>query len=155
MVFLEQFSKYLLFFHLVSTGVLLGALTHALIVIVGYWRGKFAKRRQEKLFIKVGFWAYLCVFLFGALAYPTFGARVRHEYFDQSLPWATGLFEVREHWSAIGLALFMALFFLRRHFDAENERPKLFLYTALFCLIYIIVWYCTIFGYYLTTLRSI
>jgi len=56
MVFLEQFSKYLLFFHLLSTGVLIGALTHTLIVIVGYWRGRFGKRKLEKLYSKVGFW---------------------------------------------------------------------------------------------------
>ncbi len=155
MVFLEPFRKYLLFFHLVSTGVLLGALTHGLIVLVGYWRGKFSKRNLERLYVKVGFWAYVCVFVFGALVYPTFRVRVRYEYFDESLPWATGLFEVREHWAAIGLALFIALLFFRKHFNPEQERPKLFLYTALFSLIYLIVWYCTVFGYYLTTLRSV
>jgi len=81
--------------------------------------------------------------------------RVRYEYFDENLPWATGLFEVREHWSAIGFALLLAYYVLRRNFDPESEREKLFLYTALCYMLNIIVWYCSTVGYYFTTLKSV
>lgn len=155
MVFLENISKWLLFVHLVSTGVLVGGMTHDLVLIVRYWRGKFLRKKLERLYVKVSFWAYLIVFCVGALIYPTFRIRVRHEYFDESVPWATGLFEVREHWAAMGLALFIAFYFLRRKFDPEAEREKLFLYTAMFCILYIIVWYCATAGFYLTTVRSV
>jgi hypothetical protein len=155
MIFLESVSKWLLLVHLAGAAVLAGAMTHNLTVIVRYWRGKFSRQKLEKLYVKVSFWAYVIVFSVGALVYPTFRVRVRHEYFDKSIPWATGLFEVREHWSAIGLALFIAYYALRMRLDPEKEREKLFLYTALFCIVYLIVWYCAIAGYYVTTLKSV
>jgi len=155
MIFLEDFSKFLLFLHLVAAVVLMGCLAHNLLIVVGYWRGKFRKKNVEKRHVKMAFWAYLVTFLIGALVYPTFRVRVRAEYFDESVPWATGLFEVREHWSAIGLALFIAFYFLRGKFDPETEREKLFLYTALCYILNLIVWYCATVGYYLTTLKSV
>ena len=155
MVFLEGFSKFLLFLHLVGAFVLAGSLAHNLMVIVGYWRGKFRKKNLEKLYVKISFWAYVVTFLVGALVYPTFRVRVRAEYFDEHLPWATGLFEVREHWAAIGLALFIAYYFLRRNFDPETEREKLLLHTAICYILNIIVWYCATVGYYLTTFKSV
>jgi hypothetical protein len=154
-VFLEVISKWLLFVHLVGTGVLLGGMTHDLVLIVGYWRGKFRKKKLGRLYVKVSFWAYVTVFFVGALVYPTFRVRVRHEYFDKCVPWATGLFEVREHWAAIGLALFIAYYFLRRSSDPERDREKLFLQTGILLILYIIVWYCATVGFYLTTVKSV
>ncbi len=155
MVFLEKVSKLLLFLHLISAFVLIGSLTHNLIIIVDYWRGKFAKKDLEKLYAKISFWAYSIVFILGALVYPTFRIRVRYEYFDKSLPWATGLFEVKEHWASIGFALCIAYSFLRRNLDPEGEKEKLFCYTLMCCILYVIVWYSTSIGYYLTTLKGV
>ncbi|MDP2897832.1 MAG: hypothetical protein Q8Q12_14960 [bacterium] len=39
MVFLEDFSKFLLFVHLLGAFVLAGCLGHNLFIIVQYWRG--------------------------------------------------------------------------------------------------------------------
>ena len=121
----------------------------------GLRRGDFRKKKLERRHAKFSFWAYVATFSVGALVYPTFRVRVRYEYFDENLPWATGLFEVREHWAAIGLALFIVFYYLRKTFDLETEREKLFLYTALCYVLNIIVWYCTTVGYYLTTLKSV
>lgn len=155
MVFLESFSKFLLFLHLLGAFVLAGCLAHNVLIIMQYWRGNFRRRNLEKLHIKICLWAYAVTFGVGALVYPTFRIRVRYEYFDECFPWATGLFEVREHWSAIGFALLLAYYFFRRRFDPEAEREKLFLHTALCYIVNIIVWYCIVVGYYLTTLRSV
>lgn len=156
MIFLETISKFLLFLHLMSTIVLIGSISLNLIIIIaGYWRGKFFKKNLEKLCVKISFWTYTIVCIFGALAYPTFRVRIRYEYLDKTLPWATGLFEVKEHWSTIGFALFMAYYFLRKEFDPETEREKLFFSTLLCCILFIIIWYSASIGYYLTTLKGI
>ena len=56
--------------------------------------------------------------LFGVLLiFPAFRIHVRHEYFDvaaNNLGWATGLFEAKEHWGAVLMALLLALYCLRR-----------------------------------------
>lgn len=156
MIFLENLSKLLLFLHLISTIVLIGSISLNLIIILaGYWRGKFFKKNLEKLCVKTSFWTYAIVCIFGALAYPTFRVRIRYEYFDKTLPWATGLFEVKEHWSTIGFTLFMAYYFLREKFDPEIEKENLFFYTLMCCILFIIIWYSASIGYYLTTLKGI
>ena len=155
MIFLENFSKILLFLHLVSAFALVGCMTHDLVLVVQYCRGQFRNKALERLYVQIAFWCYLVVFALGGLIYPTFRIRVRAAYFDSVLPWATGLFEVKEHLAAIGLGLMLALFFLRMDFDPEAEREKLILYVPLCFLIYLLIWYNIVVGYYLVTLRAV
>jgi hypothetical protein len=85
MVFLEGFSKLLLFLHSVAAFVLAGCLAHNLLIVTAYWRGNFRKKNLEKLHVKIALPAYAATFTVGALVYPTFGVRVRYEYFDENL----------------------------------------------------------------------
>jgi len=46
------------------------------------------------------------------------------------------LFEVKEHWGALGLAFLLVYYFLRRSFQPDEEREKLFFYIPL-CLLHL------------------
>jgi hypothetical protein len=124
MVFLENYYSVLLLAHLFATFVLVGSMTHNLFCVVGYIRGKFDRQKLEWLYVKVALWAYVIVYVIGALIYPAYRIHIRHEYFDPQLPWATGLFEVKEHWGAVGLGLFFVYYFLRRSFRPVEEKEK-------------------------------
>ena len=154
MVFLESFYKILLVLHLIAAFVLAGSLVHNLIIVVKYLRGKFGQKRREKLFVTLSFWSYIITHILGTLIYPAFRIHRRHEYFDQQLPWATGLFEVKEHWAAIGLALIIAYYFLRKNFDPATERQKLFFYVPVCFLLNLIVLYEIIIGSYLAVVKG-
>ena len=154
MVFLENYYEILLLVHLFATFVLVGSMTHNLLIVVGYVRGKFGRQKLEWLYVRVSLWAYVIVYIIGALIYPAFRIYIRHDYLDPQLPWATGLFEVKEHWGAVGLALLFVYYFLRKSFRPAEERDKLFLYVPLCLLLNIILWYKVIVSCYLTLLKG-
>jgi hypothetical protein len=154
MVFLEKYYELLLMLHLLVTFALIGSMSHNLLIVIGYMRGKFNKRKLEIFYAKISLWIYAITYVLGALIYPAFRVYIRGDFFDPSLPWATGLFEVKEHWGALGLAFFFAYYILRRNFDPEAEREKLYLYVPLCLLLNLILWYKTIIGCYLAIVKG-
>jgi hypothetical protein len=154
MVFLEKLYNPLLLAHLFITFVLVGAMTHNLFCIADYLQGKFNRQKLELRYAGVSFWAYVIIYVTGALIYPAFRIYIRADYFDPQLPWATGLFEVKEHWGAVGLGMFLVYYILRRNFKPSEEKEKLYLYVPLCLLLNIIVWYKIVFGCYLTLLKG-
>jgi hypothetical protein len=154
MVFLEKFYSFLLLVHLFATFVLVGSMTHNLLIVVKYLRGKFGRQKLEWLYVRVSLWAYVIVYVIGALIYPAYRVYIRHDYFDPQLPWATGLFEVKEHWGAVGLAMFFVYYLLRKNFKPAEEKDKLFLYVPLCLLLNVILWYKVVVGCYLTLLKG-
>ena len=153
MVFLENFYAILLLAHLFTTFVLVGSMTHNLLCVVGYLRGRFGRARLEWFYARVSFWTYVVTYVFGVLIYPAFRVYIRGD-FDAQIPWATGLFEVKEHWGAIGLGLFFVYYFLRKNFEPDKEKEKLFLYVPLCFLLNIILWYKVVVGCYLSLLKG-
>ena len=153
-VFLESMYEVLLLGHLVVTFVLVGSLVHDLFCVVGFCRGRFGKSRIQKRYVKVGFWCYVIVYVLGALIYPAYRVYIRGGCFDQGLPWATGLFEVKEHWGALGLAFFVVYYLLRRSFEPDQEKDKLYFYVPLCVLLNVILWYKVVVGCYLAILKG-
>ena len=153
-VFLEGSYRFLLVLHMLFTFVLVGTMSHNLTIVAGYLRGNFGKKKLEQYYVKISLWAYVIVYLLGGLIYPAFRILVRYQYFDPELPWATGLFEVKEHWAALGLAFLFAWYFLRRSFDPEQQKQKLFLYVPLCFILNLILWYTVVVSCYLTLLKG-
>ncbi|GMV66019.1 MAG: hypothetical protein AMXMBFR75_18160 [Candidatus Hinthialibacteria bacterium] len=58
-------------------------------------------------------WSWVILVVTGGMLYPDFRVNHRAAYVDQHYPWITGLFEIKEHSGAFGLALLLALFLLR------------------------------------------
>jgi hypothetical protein len=154
MVFLEKYYEILLIAHLLATFVLAGSMTHNILVVFGYLRGKFGRQTLELRYARVSLWAYVIVYALGALMYPAFGVHIRNTYFDPELPWATGLFEVKEHWGAVGLGMVCMYYFVRKSFKPSEEKDKLFLYVPLCFILNIILWYKVIVSCYLTALKG-
>ena len=154
MVFMEDFYEIILLVHLFATFVLAGSMTHNLLCVIDYVRGRFGRQRRELLYVKVSFWAYVIIYVLGSLIYPAFRVYIREEHFDTQMPWATGLFEVKEHWAAIGLALFVVYYLLRKSFRPDTEREKLFLYVPICFLLNVILWYILIVSCYLSLLKG-
>jgi hypothetical protein len=153
-VFLENFYELLLLFHLLITFILIGSMTHNLTIVYGYLRGRFGRKVRELYYARVSFWSYMIVYIIGALIYPYFRIYIRHDYLDAHLPWATGLFEVKEHWGAIGVGLLACYYLLRKMFDPEHEKEKLYFYIPLCFLLNLILWYKIVVGCYLTILKG-
>lgn len=153
-VFLDSSYNLLMVLHLLATFALVGAMTHNLIIVIGYVRGKFGRKNREQYYVKIAFWSYIIVYAFGALAYPAFRINTRAALFDLHIRWATGLFEVKEHWGGLGLALIGVYYFLRRHFEPDQEKEKLYFYVPLCFLLNIILWYKVIVGCYLALLKG-
>ena len=125
-------------------------------MIVGYWRGRFRRVHLEKLYVKVSFIAFLCTYLLGGIGlYPAFRYRVRHLHFDQSLRWGTGLFEIKEHWASLALAIFIVYYLLSRFIEPSPEEPLLKIYILLGVLLTIIIWYAAVVGFLLVSYRSV
>ncbi len=155
-VFLQDYYNLLVLLHLLVTFVLVGAMTHNLLIVVrGYTRAKFGRKKLEFYYVKIALWSYIIVYAFGALAYPAFRINTRAALFDKTFPWATGLFEVKEHWGALGLAFFVAYYLLRRSFEPDQQRHKLWFYIPLCILLNVVLWYKTIVGCYLALLKGV
>ncbi len=92
---------------LVAHGLLAVALTGAAVhAAVAGWTGlRGAARWQGRLpvYANVLLWSWIATLVTGLLIYPPFRVAVRAECFDLRIPLATGFFEVKEHWLAMGL----------------------------------------------------
>lgn len=158
MVFLESQARLLLFAHLVAAVIALGSTLH-----LGWRLWQRSRRHDEpsstvSLHATILLWAYGAAFALGALLYPTFRVRVRATLFDPLLPWATGLFELKEHLASVGLVAVVALALLlrsRRGDETQADRvaaERLFIW-GLWGVLLSILLYSAWSGWYLGTLH--
>jgi hypothetical protein len=152
MVAFESVARVLHFLHLVAGVVTLASATHLLV------RTRKNKRDPRiRLHTLTLLLAYVSTYVLGALIYPTFRVRVRAEILDPSYPWATGLFEIKEHAASLLLLPVVAIFVLARVVDAgaEADRRYLSLLRGLAGVVLCAVVYNACVGWYLGTIRSV
>ena len=87
--------------------------------------------------------------------YPVFKVRVRYQYFDKILPWATYLFEIKEHWDSMALAIFIVYYILSRYINPKEDKHLLRVYAILGIILAVIVWYSAMASFVLTSYRSV
>ena len=96
---------------------------------------------------------YVAAFVVGAVLYPEFRTTVRL-HFDSQIPWATVLFEIKEHLASLNLALVILIFAIRSTLWSGEQiawrvgRWLTGISTA-------ILWYSGLVGALLTVLRPI
>jgi hypothetical protein len=145
----------LLLIHSVSAVLLLGAITHQALAVwwptpqrgAGWWRslrGVHPERYVQAIWI-----LYCITALLGALLYPTFRSIARAEYLDANAPWATGLFEIKEHAVALGLALLPAYWAVWRE---PATLPTRRLFTTSLA---ILVWWNFLVGHIVNNVRGL
>ncbi|MBI2435426.1 MAG: hypothetical protein HYV26_21440 [Candidatus Hydrogenedentes bacterium] len=157
MIFLESWSKPLLFLHLLAAVAATATSWHLLVRFVIKVRGRRGLLRLVRLHALILLIAYSAAFLLGAIIYPTFRVRVRHEYLDQAVPLATALFEVKEHLAALMLPVVLLLFVQSRvlHFRDPEDRRYIPLFFCLVCVIAGVLSFNAWCGWWLSSLRSL
>jgi hypothetical protein len=136
----------LLVIHAVSASVLVASATHHLIWCL--------RRRGTRLFAVVAASAYAATFLVGLVMYPGYKLHVRAEYFDRGgsgLAWVARLFDIKEMWMLVGVALAGALVLLSRERDSRT-RP---LYVGLAALLFVSVWGAALMGLVVTSYKAV
>lgn len=101
---------FLLIFHGLAALVLLGAISHqasSCLIQSANPQGNIVRRYasvDSSAFINTVIISYLITFVLGGILYPAYRLEVRVAFEELQLPWAIGLFEIKEHWGALGLA---------------------------------------------------
>ncbi len=131
---------FVLVLHGLCATLLLGAITHQAL---GLWYPAPATRRgwwsalravHPERFVGATIVLFCVAVLLGAVAYAPFRVITRVQYLDGQAPWATGLFEVKEHAAAIGLALLPAYWAVWQ--ESNGNRGRRWLTTFLAALIW-------------------
>ena len=154
----ESIARPLLFLHLIAAACATGAAIHLAIRVWGYLRGRVMKVGHEKLYARLLGIFYAISFLLGAAIYPAFRVNVRAEYFDPHLPWATALFEIKEHLATLGLAATAGIVLLSIAIDrplTRAPRRLLPMYAGLIAVVLAVVFYNVWSGWYLSTLKAV
>lgn len=149
-LFLENIASILLGAHLVAAIITLIALLAASAYLV------FASEKDWKTGVKAAFWGawgYVVSFVIGLLIYPVFRVNVRAADFDKARPWATGLFEVKEHIGAVALFAALAIIILAKNTDEKSEDNRKALFTFLVGTVALVFIVKFIVGFILTGLN--
>src|SRR5205085_10857479 len=92
---------------------------------------------------------YVITFLLGSYLYPTYRVFVRPPLQDLQLTYAIGLFEVKENFAAIGLALLPAYWYFWKKAPEFTTTRK-----ALTVIYFFTIWYNFIAGHLLNNVRG-
>jgi hypothetical protein len=184
-IFAESFARPLLVLHAVSAAVLVGATTHQLLWCRHYFSGRYGRIKAERRFATISSVAFVLTFVLGNLLYPTYKVRVRAQYFDNppaiaeelrqraehqraitgvsppppslvaTLSPVAHVFDIKEHWVALGVAASLALWALSRWAHPREQRQVLPLYVGLACVQCGTAWAGAIIGLVTASFRSV
>jgi hypothetical protein len=88
----------------------------------------------------------------GGLVYPSYRVDVRIPFEEMSLGWAIGLFELKEHFAGLGLALLPLYVLVWRPDSAATHRGERIAITLLLAFV---VWWDFLVGHILNNLRGL
>jgi hypothetical protein len=148
-------SVVLLLLHGLSGMLLLGAVTHQALAVwvpeagqpTGWWHAVRAVHPDR--FVRAIVLLFCLTALLGAIEYLPFRVFVRAPYLDARVPWATGLFEIKEHAVAIGLAVLPAYWAVWHSPDATASR------RAFTTLLAAVTWWSFLVGHVVNNVRGL
>jgi hypothetical protein len=153
-LFLSSLARLLVVLHAAAAIVLVGAATHHALIAIGYLRGVF-KVRLARIYSSTVAATWLTTFALGLLSYPTFRIAARAVYLDRYEPWASRLFELKEHSAALGIPLVLGAVALSRTFDPKQDRVLARAYAAIVLLAAAIVWFDVFSGLAITLVKGV
>jgi hypothetical protein len=145
----------LLIIHGVIAVFLIGAITHQTLGVV--WPRQpgqtdfvaNARGIRPQLYVNAIIILFVITFVLGAYLYPTYRVFVRPPLQDLQLTYAIGLFEIKENFAAIGLAMLPSYWYFWKH------RPQYPGTVTMLTLIYFgIIWYNFVAGHILNNVRG-
>jgi hypothetical protein len=151
-----MFITTLLIIHGIIAVFLLGAITHQTL-------GVFCPRRpgqtdfvanargiRPQIYVKPIIILYVIEFTLGSLLYPTYRVLARPPLQDLQLTYVIGLFEVKENFAAIVLAMLPAYwYFWKKHPDYRTTR------AAITAILFATIWYNMIAGHLVNNARGL
>ena len=151
-------STALLILHGLAAVALLGAITHQLVSALlrrpargGSFVARYAGVSQTT-FTNAVIALYLVTLLLGGVIYPIYRLEVRVPFEEMSLGWAVGVFELKEHFGGIGVALLPAYAWLWRPEQVQSHAIDRIAFTAILALI---VWWDFLVGHVLNNIRGL
>lgn len=135
--------------------LLLGAVTHQALAVwlptkgqqPGWWQSLRAVHPERYVLAVIVLFCLTA--LLGAINYAPFRVFTRGEYLDAHAPWATGLFEVKEHASAIGLAVLPAYWAVWREPEEATAR------RAFTTILAAVAWWNFLVGHIVNNVRGL
>ena len=145
----------LLIIHGVIAVFLIGAITHHFLSV--FWPRRpgqtdlLARARgvNPKGYVQTIIILYVVTFTIGSILYPTYRVFVRPPLQDLMLTYAIGLFEIKENFAAIGLALLPAYWYFWKKAPEFTTTRK-----ALTAIYFFTIWYNFIAGHLLNNVRG-
>jgi hypothetical protein len=147
----------LLIIHALLAVTLLGAITHQAISVWVPNRttgGSFVGRVRAVpagSYVNAVIVLYLLTALIGAIIYPEYRLSVRIVLEQLSLRRANGIFELKEHFVAVGLGMLPAYWYFWRRTLAEDYRATRVVLTSVLAFI---VWWSFLAGHILNNIRG-
>ena len=147
----------LLIIHALLAVTLLGAITHQAISV---WvpnrkaAGSFVGRMRAvpaMAYVNAVCVLYVVTAIFGAIIYPEYRLSVRIVLEQLSLRRANGIFELKEHFVAVGLGLLPAYWYFWRRAFADDYAVTRALLTSVLAFI---VWWSFVVGHILNNIRG-
>jgi hypothetical protein len=145
----------LLIIHGVIAVFLIGAITHQTLAV--FWPRRpgetdFVARARgvnARGYVTTIIILYVVTFCLGAYLYPTYRVFVRPPLQDLMLTYAIGLFEIKENFAAIGLALLPSYWYFWKKAPEYATTRK-----ALVVIYFLTIWYNFIAGHLLNNVRG-
>jgi hypothetical protein len=146
----------LLVLHGIVAVLLIGAVTHQAVAlwlparrpVRGWWHALGAVHPER--YVRAVVVLYLATVTLGMVLYPSFRVDVRAAYLDAHRPWATGIFELKEHAVAVGLALLPAYALVWRG-DGADARAR----RAFTTLLTLVAWWSFVVGHVVNDVRGL
>lgn len=147
---------FLLVLHGISAMLLIGAVTHQALALwwtprnraAGWWHALRAVHPERYSSAVMALFVF--TFALGAIVYPAFRVGVRAAFLDKQAAWGTGLFEIKEHAAAIGLAL-LPSYWVAWHDPAASPGARRTFTTMLACL----AWWNFVIGHVVNNARGL
>ena len=151
-------SIWLLLFHGLLAIALIGTVTHQGVASVRALNhapegfvGHYAAVNPG-MFVNAVIVTYVATFILGSVIYPAYRLDVRIALAEMQLGWGIGLFELKEHWAALGLGLLPLYNHLWKHPSPDTQGRGRATVTLILA---VIVWFNLLVGHVLNNFRGL
>jgi hypothetical protein len=150
-------TMYLILLHGLLAVVLLGGITHQAVAVAWPSRSKSGiansyRATNSSIYTNANIVLYLATATLGGIIYPVYRVGVRSFLENARLMAATGSFELKEQFVAVGLGMLPLYWLLWNRPSEEGSRPARIAVTLILCAI---VWYGFLVGHILNNIRGL
>ncbi len=153
-IFLAEVGKRLVVLHALAAMVLLGAVSHQVVVAARALRGKL-NPRLVRVYGAIGVIAGAITVALGAVTYPSYRYYVRGLYLDHCAVAASKLFDIKEDLAVLALLLAGVVWLVGRELERRSPRAHLQLYSGAALALACLVWFNALSGFLITLTRGL